>query len=119
MPTILTIEDETNIRLFICMNLKARGHSVLEAATGAEGLQILRDTLPDALILDMRLPDMTGGEILEAMSTEEALKTIPVIMMTASVNIGEATKYPNLVQHVMKPTSIDVLLEALQVALSR
>lgn len=118
MPKIVIIEDEANIRLFISINLKARKYTVFEAGTGEQGLQLLRETSPDALILDMMLPDMTGWHVLDAMSTDEQLKAIPVILMTASVNIGETANYPNLVQHLVKPTSVDMLLEAVHSVLS-
>ena len=62
---------------------------------------------------------MTGGKILKAISQEEPFNAIPIILMTTSVNIGDARKYPNLLQHLMKPASIDVLLEALQAVFSR
>lgn len=114
MPKVLVIEDELNIRRFISINLKARGYAVEEAGTGVEGLGHLRDAAPQVLILDMMLPDMTGWQVLETMSREDALKTIPVILMTASVNVGDIAKYPNVVQHIMKPTSVSLLLEAVQ-----
>jgi CheY-like chemotaxis protein len=114
MATVLIIEDEMNIRLFVSANLEARGYGVLEAETGGDGLQLLRKTPPDAVILDMLLPDMTGWDVLDAMMKEEKLKDIPVILMTASINLGEASNYPNLVQHVVKPASVNVLLDALR-----
>lgn len=114
MATVLIIEDEMNIRLFVSANLEARGYRVFEAETGEDGLQLLREKSPDAVILDMLLPDMTGLDVLDKMATEQALKAIPVILMTASINIGDAGKYPNLVQHVMKPASVNVLLDALR-----
>ena len=114
MATVLIIEDEMNIRLFVSANLEARGYAVLEADTGADGLRLLRDKSPDAVILDMLLPDMAGWDVLDRMSQEQNLKDIPVILMTASINIGESANYPNLVQHVMKPASVNVLLEALR-----
>jgi CheY-like chemotaxis protein len=114
MVTVLIIEDEMNIRLFVSANLDARGYSVLEADTGEEGLRLLREKSPDAVILDMLLPDMTGWDVLDKMAAEDALKAIPVILMTASLNVGEAANYPNLAQHVMKPASVNVLLDALR-----
>ena len=114
MANVVVIEDELNIRLFVTINLKARGHEVGEAGTGTDGLRLLREKSPQVLILDMLLPDMTGWQVLEAMSQEEALKTIPVILMTASVNVGDSLKYPNVVQHLMKPASVSMLIEAVQ-----
>jgi CheY-like chemotaxis protein len=117
MATILVIEDEPNIRRFISINLEVRGHTVAGAETGAIGLRLLRDLSPHLLFLDMMLPDMNGGQVLAAMSEDDSLKAIPVILMSASLNIADALKYANVVQHVMKPASVTVLLEALQKAL--
>jgi CheY-like chemotaxis protein len=114
MAKILVIEDELNIRRFVSINLNARGHTVEEAGTGSDGLRLMRETSPEIIILDMMLPDMTGWQVLEAMSQEDALKDMPVILMTASVNVGDSLKYANVVQHVMKPASVTVLLEAVQ-----
>jgi CheY-like chemotaxis protein len=114
MATVLVIEDEMNIRLFVSANLEARGYTVLEADTGEDGLRLLRDQSPNAVILDMLLPDMTGWDVLDRMAAEDALKAIPVILMTASLNVEESANYPNLVQHVMKPASVNVLLDALR-----
>lgn len=114
MSKVVVIEDELNIRRFVTINLKARGHTVEEAGTGADGLRLLHNIMPEVLILDMMLPDMTGWQVLESMSQDETLKSIPVILMTASVNIGDSLKYANVVQHVMKPASVNVLLDALQ-----
>src|SRR4051812_24507417 len=114
MATVLMIEDEMNIRLFVSANLDARGYTVFEAETGEEGLSLLRDKAPDAVILDMLLPDMTGWDVLDRMAEDESLKSIPVILMTASINVGEAANSPNLAQHVVKPASVSVLLDALR-----
>lgn len=114
MTTVLIIEDEMNIRLFVSANLDARGYTVLEADTGEEGLQLLRQASPNAVILDMLLPDMTGWDVLDEMMKDEKIKDIPVILMTASISVDEAANYPNLVQRVTKPASVNVLLDAIR-----
>lgn len=120
MAVVLIIEDEANIRMFISANLEVRGYTVLEAGTGTAGLELLRDRVPDALILDMLLPDMEGRDVLEAMARDEALKAIPVVLMTASVNATTPQKreYPNLVERLTKPTSVATLIDAVQKALA-
>lgn len=94
------------------VNLETRGHQVTEARRGEEGLQLLGEIRPQLVILDMLLPDITGWHVLDAMQKDDALKNIPVILMTASVNRGETTNFPNLVKHLMKPVSMAGLLEA-------
>lgn len=116
MAAVLIIEDELNIRLFISANLEARGYGVYEAGTGADGLHIMRVQRPQVVILDMLLPDMSGWDVLAAMSADGALADIPVILMTASVNSSDPQHrdYPNLVDRLTKPSSVEVLLAAVQ-----
>lgn len=120
MPTIAIIEDNLNLRLFMSVNLEARGYTVLEAETGMTGLKLLDEKCPQLLILDLALPDMEGWEVLQRMAEEDALKTIPVILMTASVNTHNQadSAFPNLVRYLTKPVSVEVLMEAVQNALS-
>src|SRR5258707_578041 len=84
MPTVLVVEDETNIRQFVTVNLKARGYDVLQAPSAEEGLKHLRDCVAEALILDIKLPGMSGWDMLKVIVAEPALPDIPVIIMTAS-----------------------------------
>jgi CheY-like chemotaxis protein len=117
MATILIIEDETNIRLFVMANLEARGYTVFEADIGEEGLQLLHTVHPDVVIMDMLLPDMTGTDILSRMAQDALIRKIPAIVMSASSVTDGAAQFPNVVQRVVKPASITTLLEAVQKAL--
>ncbi len=89
---------------------------MFEAASGGIGLQLMRSQAPDVVILDMLLPDMNGWDVLFAMSGETPLGQIPVILMTASVNAADPRNqdYPNLVDRLTKPASVDTLLAAVQ-----
>jgi DNA-binding response OmpR family regulator len=118
MASVLVIEDEFNIRMFVTVNLEARGFTVYEAGSGYEGLELLRKQHPSVLILDVLLPDLTGWDILAEMEQEETLKQIPVIMMTASVGIPQPNViYPNVVQKLIKPVSVDHILKAVDAIL--
>jgi CheY-like chemotaxis protein len=117
MATILIIEDETNIRLFVVANLEARGYSVVEAETGEEGLQLLRTIHPDVLIMDMLLPDMTGEEILDHMAQDGQINQIPTIVLSGSPAPDGERLFANVMQRVVKPASIAAVLEAVQRAL--
>jgi CheY-like chemotaxis protein len=114
MSTILLIEDEMNIRLFVAANLEARGYRVLEAETGAQGLDTLRTAAPDVLILDMALPDMTGLDVLAQMAAAPALSTIPTILMTASASMGGSQRFTNVTDRLVKPSSITLVLDAVK-----
>lgn len=118
MASVLVIEDEFNIRMFVTVNLEARGFTVYEAGSGNEGLELLRKHLPSVLILDVLLPDSTGWDILGEMAQEETLKHIPVIMMTASAGIPQPNViYPNVVDKLIKPVSVDDVLKAIDIIL--
>ena len=82
MPTVLVVEDEANIRGFVVANLKARGYAVLQAANAEDGLQQLQDYGAEALILDIRLPGMSGWDMLKQIAAEPGLLDIPVIILT-------------------------------------
>jgi DNA-binding response OmpR family regulator len=84
MATVLIVEDDPNTRRFTSINLSMRGHCVIEAADGNEGEEKLLRHLPDVVVLDIRLPEKSGLEILERMAQDTRLCRIPVIIMTAS-----------------------------------
>lgn len=121
MPALLIVEDEINIRRFVAANLQARGFNVIEAGDAETGLQILRDTPPSVLVLDIRLPGMSGWDLLQVMSEDGTLVQIPVVVMTASatnLRFGE-TSYTNVVQWLVKPVSVHELIHAVKKALGQ
>jgi DNA-binding response OmpR family regulator len=116
MPTVLVVEDETNIRQFVMVNLKARGYDVLQAPSAEEGLQHLRDGGPEALILDIKLPGMSGWDMLKVIIAESILPHIPVIIMTASplsAQTGELV-YPHIAATLIKPIGAADLILAVK-----
>ena len=82
--TILIIEDEIDIRIFASSVLELEGYRVLQAETGAEGLKLLLETQVHLVLIDLRLPDIHGWEILEQAKSDPATSAIPVIIFTAS-----------------------------------
>lgn len=82
--TILIIEDEIDIRIFASSVLELEGYRVLQAGTGAEGLKLLLETQVHLVLIDLRLPDIHGWEILEQAKSDPATSAIPVIIFTAS-----------------------------------
>jgi DNA-binding response OmpR family regulator len=120
MATVLIIEDDPNTRLFTSINLSMRGHRVIEAVDGKEGEEKLLRHLPDVVVLDIRLPEKSGLEILERMAHEPRLCSIPVIIMTAShLNlIDDDGHNSHMVTDVLiKPFRPATLLDAVSKAL--
>jgi len=81
MARVLIIDDECSILESLEMFLSEKGHSVFKAATGEEGYHLFRTCSPDVVILDIRLPDLSGLEILDRIMSEHT--SARVIMMTA------------------------------------
>jgi len=120
MGALLIVEDEANIRRFVAANLSARGYQVLEAGDAEEGLRLMHQEAPSVLVLDIRLPGMSGWDLLDEMATKATLASIPVIVMTASVTnirFGEMS-YSNVVQWLVKPVSVHELIHAVKKALN-
>lgn len=83
MARILVIEDEVDIRQVLDYNLKSAGHEVVEASRGVDGLRLLRERVPDLVLLDLMLPDMPGTEVCRTIKDNPATRTLPVVMLTA------------------------------------
>ena len=83
LKSILCIEDEPEMIDLIRLILGRRGFEVKGAAGGVEGLKIIRQELPDLVLLDLMMPDMDGWEVYQQMKADEKTKKIPVIVVTA------------------------------------
>jgi len=106
---ILVIDDEPQIRKFMRISLGASGYEVLEAMTGAAGIETVRAHAPDLLVLDLGLPDMDGQEVISAIRQFSAL---PIIIL--SVRADEFDKVEALDRgandYVVKPFGIAELM---------
>lgn len=87
--TILLIDDEPQIRKFLRISLAAQGYTVLEAATGGEGLAQAALAKPDLLVLDLGLPDMDGQQVL---SEVREWSQVPVLVLSVRASEGEKVK---------------------------
>jgi putative two-component system response regulator len=80
---ILIVEDEEiNRRLFAAM-LEVEGYSIMEAATGAQGLELARQERPDLVLLDVMMPGINGYEVARALKADVVTLAIPIVMVTA------------------------------------
>ena len=77
---VLVVDDEPRMIHFIRLNLDHDGYEVIEATSGTEALELLRDRMPDLILLDVMMPDMDGFETLQLL---REISTVPVIMLTA------------------------------------
>jgi two-component system phosphate regulon response regulator PhoB len=82
-PLILVADDEDDVRELVGMNLRRAGFETLEASDGLETLRTTRQRRPDAIVLDVMMPGRDGFKVCEEIRKDDALKAIPIIMLTA------------------------------------
>lgn len=115
---ILIIDDELQIRRFLKVALEANGYQILEAPTAKEGIYKAATDRPDAIVLDLGLPDMDGGAVLKQV---REWSMVPVIIL--SVRDDEKGKVAALDagadDYVVKPFGVNELIARLRVALRR
>ena len=80
--TVLVIDDDDNAQDMMRKFLEKQNVSILQAKSGEDGLKLAAEYMPDAITLDVMMPEMDGWEVLTALQANEATKNIPVIMLT-------------------------------------
>ncbi len=80
---ILVIEDELDILTNIKLRLESRGFTVFTSKTGEEGLETAQKKIPDAILLDLMLPEINGLEVLKRIRSNRAISHIPVMIVSA------------------------------------
>jgi CheY-like chemotaxis protein len=112
-PRILVAEDERDIRELIVFSLELSQYEVIQVPNGEEAVRIARTMLPDLILLDVRMPKMTGYEACLALKTEQATKDIPIVFLSAK---GQETEIQQgrdagAEAYLLKPFAPDELIE--------
>ncbi len=81
--TVLIVEDELDMRIFISTLLETSGYTPVVTRDGKEGLAKARDVTPDLIILDVMMPGEGGVQMYRQLKTDQNLRSIPVIMLSA------------------------------------
>lgn len=84
-PEVLIVDDEWAVSRAIAARLEASGFTTRLAANGLEGLAAVEASHPDAIVLDLRMPDIDGLEVLRRLRSDPRHADVPVIMVTANV----------------------------------
>ena len=117
-PTIVVINDSADLLELARLLFEDEGYDVKVAQVGRGAYDLIRETRPDLVILDVRLPDISGWDILQALRLDASTASIPVLMCSASVGEMrdlEAQLASAGVDWLVKPFSIDTLLEKVRV----
>lgn len=86
MTKLLVIEDEELIRESIVNLLNARGFSAMGAEDGRIGLRLAKETSPDLILCDLRMPEVDGYEVLRTLRQDSITATVPFILLTAEIS---------------------------------
>ncbi len=109
---ILVVDDQFGIRILLNEVLQKEGYDTYQAANGLQALEVLKDHVPDLVLLDMKIPGMDGIEILKRMKVLQP--DIKVIIMTAYGELDMIQEAMDLgaITHFAKPFDIDDIRKA-------
>jgi DNA-binding response OmpR family regulator len=121
MARILIAEDERDIRDLIAFTLRFAGHEVITTANGEEALNMALQTVPDLILLDVRMPRMTGYEACRQIKAEDKTSNIPVVFLSAKGQESEVQTglAAGAAEYILKPFSPDNLTERIRVILQQ
>jgi two-component system phosphate regulon response regulator PhoB len=118
---VLVVEDERSLTEVLQYNLEKEGYEVITASDGREGLRKAQTVLPDLVLLDLMLPQMSGLDVCKELRASSRTARIPILMLTAKAEetdqiVGFAVGADD---YVTKPFSVKVLLQRIKVLLRR
>jgi CheY-like chemotaxis protein len=113
--TILVVDDEPDVVTYLSTVLRDAGYATLEAANGEEAMEQIRKGRPDLITLDITMPEMTGVKTYRQLKADEALRKIPVIIVTGVTHdfkqfISSRAQVPAPEGYLEKPVKPEDLL---------
>ncbi len=113
MARILIAEDERDIRDLITFTLRFAGHEVISTTNGEEAVAAAREAAPDLVLLDVRMPRMTGYEACRALKNDGSLAHIPVVFLSAKGQEAEIQEGldAGAIEYILKPFAPDQLTD--------
>ena len=115
MQKILIAEDERDILDLIIFTLEFGGYDVVPTSNGEDALEMVHKEKPDLILLDVRMPRMSGYEVCKRIKAENSICNIPVVFLSAKGQEAEVlTGYEmGAIDYILKPFAPDHLLERL------
>ena len=121
MTKILIAEDEPDIRELVAFMLRFAGYEVVTASNGEEAVQGATREIPDLILMDVRMPRMTGYEACRIMKASPTLQDIPVVFLSAKGQESEIQSGldAGAEEYLLKPFSPDELTNRVRIILSK
>ena len=119
--TILYVEDNSDNRTLVRRILLSEDYKLIEATNGAEALQVLENTKPDLILMDINMPDMDGYTLTAKIKAKPGFERVPILALTANVMRGdkEKTLEAGCDGYIQKPLDIDQLIKEVERFLAR
>jgi DNA-binding response OmpR family regulator len=121
MAKILIAEDERDIRELVSYSLQFGGFTVVQATNGVEAVEQAQKELPDLILMDVRMPKMTGYEACRQIKTINTIRDIPVVFLSAKGQESEIQTGLEVgaEEYILKPFAPDELVKQVQAVLER
>ncbi len=116
MAKILIADDERDIRELVAFTLNLAGHEVTATSNGEEAYRRAEEIIPDLIVLDVRMPRMTGYEACEKIKANHTTQHIPVVFLSAKGQESEVQAGFNAgaIEYITKPFSLEDLAVRVQ-----
>lgn len=89
---VLIADDELRLRKVVSLHLKKSGFEVIEAGNGQQAVDMAKEVIPSVIVLDVMMPEKTGLEACAEIKADDALKHIPVVLLTAMAESEDIKK---------------------------
>lgn len=121
MPTVLVVDDEPDILNVTEKVLEKHGYDILEAGSGEEALRKVKEEKPDAILLDIMMPEIDGWEVSKQIRESEETSDLPIVMLSVLSEKKDRNKsfdYAGADWHISTPFDTDDLFFILDLAVS-
>ncbi len=117
---VLIVEDDADLNLTIALRLKSDGYEVTSAMNGAEAVSLATTAIPDVILLDIGLPDLSGHKVALELSGHAETSRIPIIYLTARNELSCRVEAAQMgaAAYLVKPCRPDRLMHAIEAAVA-
>lgn len=116
---VLVVDDDAWLRPVVAELLADEGYDVLEADSGPEALQTIREECPDVVVLDVGLPWRSGISVLDEVRADERTRRLPIILISGEVDLVQSGQAHRAAAALHKPVDLGVLLSKLAMTVPR
>jgi len=112
--TVMVVDDDDAVRVIVRAVLEDEGYQVLIAESGSAGLEMLAGVTPSLVLLDYMMPEMNGGEFLQALRQRGLCRSTPILLLTAVSRIEEQVNQLDVQGVIQKPFELEELITTIK-----